>query len=217
MLLSQARTRVRTLADDTESVRWTDDEIDDVLGSALEEIIINAVSSGINLFEVTETFTVNGDGYVSLSSENPIKIIDVQQVAGNSRFKISPSRRKFMSSTVPGLAGITLEVTYVPRPVFPATALDAFVYGSNFSSSSKVIDNLICVVAASDLKITEGELNDGLERRKQELYLSLANTCLIPGSYVQPFSSSFSNRRGGGYKWIFQDGFKLVLITDRGA
>jgi hypothetical protein len=73
----------------------------------------------------------------------------------------------------------TLSITYVPSPVYPASSGANFVWGSSAVSAPE-LDKCMVVMAASELKIKEGEMNAGIEKRKEELRAAVLSRCDIP-------------------------------------
>jgi len=73
----------------------------------------------------------------------------------------------------------------------------------------------VCCVAASALKIKEGEQNAGLEARKAELWQSMLNIAGNPSSYVLPFTA-FPNPFKSLFRWVLV-GNQLQLFVDQGA
>jgi hypothetical protein len=213
LTLTQARTRIRNILDDADDVKWSDDEIDSSLAVALEQALEEAVAAGVSGFEITESFALNSDGYVSLLTQNPLKITNVAMLMGSTRMFVAPSRRRSMLSTATGTSG-TLEITYIPKPTFPASDSDVFTYGSTFPNSN-TLDQYICFLAASELKIKEGEINPGLEQRKAELSLAVRNTCSNPSTYIMPYSNTYPSYQNRSYfTWILENGYRLRLTCE---
>jgi len=165
MLLSAARTRVRTFADDRNSELFADSDLDASLASAQYEALLWAVNAGATLFMIEATITTNGSGVADLSSLAPLKIHNVALSSSSFRQTLNPIAPHDISGPYSGTQ--TLVINYTPRPVFPSSPASAFVWGSSIVSCPP-LDLYMCCLAASELKILDNEVLKGLEIRKAE-------------------------------------------------
>lgn len=186
MLLSEARTRIRTLVDDLEEERWTNTQVDAALLSAQYEAILWAVRNGADIFRIESTITTSSAGVGDLASIKPLKVLAVQLVSGSDRVILKPLAAGQATSFYSAVQ--TLQVSHVPRPTFPAGPTAPFVWGSS-AVSCPPVDSFMCLLAASELQITEGAQMPGLEARKAELKAALVTLVGIPTFTVQPLRS----------------------------
>ena len=171
MLLSEARTQAYNLVDDAGRIRFDSDgafvEVDAALSAAQLEVwsVVSAVAPQNYATEATITST--SLGVVSLTTQNPIRILGLAYSANGSRFSVLPAR--FTQSPSNVSAGYTLSLLYVPRVTYPSAAGNAFVWGASAIAPTAVLDRLMVYIAASELLIKDGEVNKALENRKIEL------------------------------------------------
>lgn len=166
MLLSAARTRVRTLVDDRNSDLFDDSTLDTALASAQYEAQLWAVNAGSALLMLEASVTTNSNGVADLSSLAPMKIHNVALSTGGAyRQTLNPIALHDISG--PYVGAQTLVVSYTPRPTFPASSSSPFVWGSS-TLSIPPLDLYMCCLAASELKILDNEVLKGLELRKAE-------------------------------------------------
>ena len=177
MLLSEARTRVANVLDDAPNTRWTVSEIDTALLTGQTEVMQLAVGSGSNLFRTTTNVSSSAAGLVDLTAIKPLRIVDLAQTVGTARYPVLPASIGDIVQTRAGPDAFQL--VYVPRPSFPTAPGNAFVW-----STSQVVlpqmDALMCFIAASELKVKEGEVNAGIEVRKQELRNTVMSEINVP-------------------------------------
>lgn len=213
MLLSEAETRVQRFMDDGAAYLATIAEIDTALRVAQEEVYQLIVGSGNALFEQEASISSNGSGVVDLTTIKPLEIIDVlQSLAPNApRLTVLPARSgdgfQFASSTV------NLVIRYTARASFPASSSSPFVWGTSNVTATNIFDQLMCAIAASELKIREGETNTPLERRKAELRAAAMASLDIPGWRPMVLSSGYPRRDLSYFHYIMTapDVMQLVI------
>lgn len=182
MLLSEAITRIRTLTDDADAVRWADSEITTALTAAQYEALLWALAHGANIFSLEAALSSSTTGSVSLTGIAPMKVCGVMQLMGSTRVRVRESQALDICTPVTTVQ--SLIVSYVPRPTFPASPAVAFTWGNG--APCPPLDSYLCVLAASELKVTEGEELPGLVHRKDELKAALQRLLNIPGFTVMP-------------------------------
>ena len=210
MLLSEARTRVAALCDD-DGTRFSESEIDDALLTAQKEVWQLAVNSGSRIFEQQTTITTNSSGVGDLTGIKPIKIVSISEFLSGVRYLVNPQRH----DQAPANATIstTLAIVYIPRTTFPANASTAFTWGHANITDTSLFDKLMCVIAVSDLKIKDAEVNPALESRKAELRTALVESISIPGFSVIPMDQFTAERDLSSYEYVMTapDTLQLVL------
>lgn len=200
MLLSEGRSRVRRFTDSVNDPRFSDADIDDALKTAQLEAWQFAVAQGTRIFQLEASVTTSGQGVADLTTIKPIDIINVSLFSGSTRLVVSPCRHDEAPTFV--TSALTLKIVYVPRVSFPAGPSSAFVWGTAAITSTDTMDSLMCAIAASELKVTEAEVNAGLEARKNELKVSVASQLSIPGWSVRPLDSFTVGDRDAGMSWL---------------
>jgi hypothetical protein len=203
--LSAARTRVARLVDDEAAAVYTTAEIDDALTTAQAEVMRLAVSSGSNVFTAEAAVTTTSAGTADLSSLRPLQIEHVALSAGGARYTIRPAR--YVDAPANHLATEQLLVAYVASPIFPASEGALFVWGA---ADYPLLDQLMCVLAASELKVKEGEQLAGLEKRKEELVGQVASTLHMPGWAVAPLA--WARRRPAHLRYLMTGPETLQLV-----
>lgn len=173
MLLSAARTAAYALADDDAAVRFTSTEVDDALSSAQQEVWARAVNAAPRTFEVEASVSSSSLGVVTLTSLKPARVVTLMDLIGPDRYQVKPTRLSMGVASYE--AARTLKVLYVPRVTLPAAAGDPFVWGTSAITETGLFDRLMVAIAASDLLVKEGAINNALERRKDELRAALDN------------------------------------------
>lgn len=177
MLLSEARTRVANILDDAPAARWSTSEIDTALTSAQAEVMQLAVGSGSNLFRTTTSVSSGATGLVDLTAIRPLRIIDLAQTVGTARYPVLPASIGDIVQTRTGPD--QFQLVYVPRPSFPSAAGNPFIWSTSQVNLPQM-DSLLCFIAASELKVKEGEVNVGIESRKQELRNTVMSEINVP-------------------------------------
>lgn len=215
MLLSEARARVLRLVDDDSSKYNVDGlftDIDDALKTAQIETWQTAVASGNSIFVIEAPLTTGATGIGDLTTIKPMKLVNVALKNGTQRLTVPPAR--FDEAPTNAGAGLILAIAYVPRVAFPSASGNPFVWASaNIADLSPLLDKLMCVIAASELKIIENEDNNGMERRKTELRLAVSEMLSIPSWSVLPLDGFSAERRGSGFAYVMPapDTLQLVL------
>lgn len=211
--LTQARTRVRFLIDDADANPLvTDAEIDVALATAQEEVWERVVGAGVNVYTTSAFISSDATGLVSLTSLKPLRVSHVALRNGTAFRNVKPARGGDYSGTVASVQ--TLRVLYVPRAAFPTLVGDPFVW-STAAVSAPTLDQLMCVVAASDVWVKTGEAPlKSLEMRKAELNASVESKINIPSWSVVPLraSSQFPDDRGAGFLWTMTGPDTMQLV-----
>lgn len=182
MLLVDAIARIRTLIDDTDAERWSDAEVTTALTAAQYEALLWALAHGANIFSLEASLSSSTTGSVNLTTLAPMKVCGVMQLMGSTRVRVRESQSLDIGTPLTTVQ--SLVISYVPRPTFPASGASAFVWGNG--APCPPLDSYLCVLAASELKVTEGDELPGLERRKDELKAALQRLLNIPGFTVMP-------------------------------
>lgn len=186
MLLSAARTRVLALVDDAEGVKFVGTtEVDDALSTAQEEVYELIVGTGSGLFTQEASVSSSSAGLVDLTTLRPLKIVSLSQVTGGARLAIFPSQYEPLQNYA---AIETLKIVYAPRPTFPASAGTAFAWGHTNVTAVKRFESLMCMLAASELKVKEGERNGPLTDRIATLRQSVEDSVTPSGWAVIPLA-----------------------------
>lgn len=214
MILTESRTRTRQYLDDEDATnaRWSDTELDDKLKAA-QNIAWRLVADRCNLWTSETTVNTTSAGVADLSTIKPIRIVSVGiSYAGISRWRVPPAR------VVDGLTNVpvvqTLRIAYVPRPLFPTAPGNAFVWGAGAGAAfdTDLLDAHICQLAASMLKVKDGEVNQGLEAAKQETRQHILDIASIPRFTAMPLDAA-TRRRLAPYYWILTAPDTLQLVA----
>jgi len=200
--LTNARARVLyILGDDVGGDLYNQDGtfagIDASLVTAQLEVAQLAASCS-NLFVLEGTATTTVAGVADLTSLGVLELISVSQGDGTaaslSRFDIpavSPSAPRVYNVPV----SIPLIVRYKALPSFPSNGGAVFVWGAASLTATAMLDQLLVLKAASELKARENEENKVVERRIVQL------TDAIKATMSQPSSTTLPQDMGGtGYR-----------------
>ncbi len=183
MSLTQARARVRFIIDDpSPGVIASDADIDDALTTAQQEVY-GIITASSNLVQTTGLVSTANDGTASLTALAPKKVCGVAIVQGLMRVQVPPLRAAQMQYRYTAVE--SLELVYVPRVTFPSAPGNNFVWGSA-ALDIPVADKLMCMVAASEIKIVDAEVLDGIENRKMELQTAINALINVPSWSVLP-------------------------------
>lgn len=212
LTLAAARKRLLKLADDVDGARFNVDaediatiasiaELDEALAVGQEEAWALAVSANRTLFMQEASVSSSSTGVVDLTTLKPMMPIDaLNQVDGQMRLKITPMQLLQAPINVDGVK--TLKVVYVARVTFPIAAATAFAWGHANVTLVKQIERLMLNIAAAELLITEGAPNPVLEKRRDELKLSLVSFLEGSGWSVIPFDDLAASTRESGYGFV---------------
>lgn len=215
MLLNVGRARVLKMVDDEDGDRFDEAgdsaEVDAALATGQQEVAQLAFNTGSNIFAQETTVTTSSAGVANLTSIKPHRIDYVSISVGGERLNVSPVRFDEAPANASGVQ--TLGIVYVARPTFPATPSDPFVWGHANVTSTAILDQLMCVIAACDLLITEGEVNRVLEQRKEELKAAVLSTFSVPGWSVTPIDSFTVGGRDSGLGYIMTAPDTLQLVV----
>lgn len=199
MTVTQAIARVRRYLDDdntSANARWSDANIIDSINQAGSQIMTEAAGLGLDQFKLTSIFTPSNN--VITVTPSFTKICDVAVLSGNSRLRVMPGTPKgtvFMSN---GLDGRQIEITFIP--VYTAAALvgDNITYGTGLTFNNNIIDTYLCLLAAKDCKVIEGDVNQQLEAQLGAIKNSFRSLCINPTTSVQ---HAYGKLYRTGYSW----------------
>lgn len=168
MILTEALRRTRKLLDDVDVKKYDDtDDITPALQTAQGEAWTYALSgSGKKYFKLTAAVNSSNLGVVDLSALKPRKIIAVSYIQASGRLFVMPARMEEGPIDYTG-AVTPLSIVYFPDVAFPAAGANPFVWASATAMPSLVaqLDQLVCLLAAAELKPVEGEKTAGLAER----------------------------------------------------
>jgi hypothetical protein len=135
----------------------------------------------------------------------------VQVVDGDYRRDVRPARACDVRAHEARIE--SLAISHVPSPVFPALAASAFVFGSGVVDVPE-LEALMCAIAASELKMLEGQENKGLERRKAELEHRVRNMQDVPAWSAMAASGAdgIGAWNTSGYSWAILQPHTLQLV-----
>lgn len=215
MTLAQMRSRIRKAVDDVARKRWDADgnntDVDGAIAIAAVEALNVAVNAGSTRFRVTETFSSTSNGVVDLASVRPLRIHAVRVASGAAPHQgfdeILPLGQSGFTSLHPFVE--TLSITYTPAPVVDEMVSDSVVWGADVDAPE--LDALTCMLAASSMKVDEGEENPALERRKAELMRAVQT---MPDVMTWTVSPGASGRWGypRSFFWVLSGASTLQLV-----
>jgi hypothetical protein len=171
--------------------------VDASLSTAQLEVAQLAASCS-NLFVLEGAATTTTAGVADLTSLGILELISVAQGDGTaaslSRFDI-PAVSPFAPRVYNTPVSIPLIVRYKALPTFPANGAALFVWGSASTTATALLDQLLVLKAASELKARENETNAVVERRIAQLTDAIKATMSQPSSTTLPQDMS-----GTGYR-----------------
>lgn len=210
MLLSEARTEVRGYLDavgDTD--RWSDAEVDFKLRAA-QAIVWRKVGDGTNLWtQETTALSTNASGVCDLTTLKKLRLVSVAITQGGiSRWVVKPSR--LADGMTNANQQLSLRIAYVTRATFPSAGGNPFVWGA--SVDTDVLDQAMCAIAGSFLKVKEGETNRGLEVAKAELDDLVKSISSVPRWSTHPLDAAARWQRSPySYVMTAEDTLQLVI------
>lgn len=217
MTLTEMRTLVRKLVDDVAQKRWDADgantDVDEALGIAIPEAMSIAINAGSTRFRVTGVFSSTSSGGIDLATARPLKIHTVRLSSGASPNQvldvIPPAGQAAYTGLHPYVE--TLSITYTPSPTVPTSGASTVTWGGG--GDTPELDRLACFIAASHMKVIEGEENPVLERRKAELARAVA-TLPDSQSWVQVPSNGNVRRLWAArpFYWLLSGGNTMQLV-----
>lgn len=212
MLLSAARLRVLKLVDDAAADVYDTSEVADALLSGQVETWRIAQGAGPNIFNTTTTFTSSAAGVVDLTSVKPARILNVSSLLNGARMNVRAFRIEEAPSNY--ATSVALSILHVPDAVFPAAEPSAFVWGNSgiATSTEALLNSLMILIAALELKPKEAELLAGLQARKDEKEELVASLTSVPGWAVHPMDISGGLGRIASYGYIMTAPHTLQLV-----
>jgi hypothetical protein len=200
--LAQARTRVRFLVDDLSGTVADDTQTDAALASAQQEAFHLAVNYNPNMFSQDLAWSSNSSGVITFSTAMPpyipMRIVSVAVLDGTRRYIVPPSRTndvsEFASVTETG------RMTYVPSVSFPSGSGVQFYWGDS-TINIPPLDEYMCALAATQIKINDGELNTALESRLNRLQRTVEKF-VNPSSITAMPMDDTGNARRSKYVWV---------------
>lgn len=186
LTVTQAIARVRRYLDDYNAAadaRWTDAQIEDSIKVAGQQIMTEAAGLGLDMFKLTST--TSSSGGVATLSPAINKIFDVSCISGAARLRVMPGQPKSTVFVSNGLDGRQLEVTYIPAYVHPATVSDPITFSTGLTFSNDAVDSYLCLLAARDCKVVEGDVNQQLENQLMQLKTNFRSLSNNPSWSVQ--------------------------------
>ena len=199
MTMTQAIARVRRYLDDDFSgtnARWSDQNIIDSINGAGSQIMTEAAGLGLDIFKLTTNF-VPVNNTLTLTP-GFTKICDVSVIAGNSRLRVMPGTPKGTVFVSNGMDGRTMEITYIPVYAAPALVGDNIVYGTGLTFNNNIVDTYLCLLAARDCKVIEGDANMQLENQLNNLKQAFRSIANNPSTSVM---HAYGKIYRTGYSW----------------
>lgn len=185
MLLSEARTLVRTLLDDLEEERWSDAQIDQSLRLGHYQAASLASRYAPDVCREELSASTNASGALDLSGTPFFRILSVSVSSGSDRLVcrgVSAAQATSLYRSVTPLV-----IGMVAQPDFPAGPTAPFAWGGGAQSTA--MDHFVAAYAAGQLQITEGTDSQGLARLKAELTDTLKALQGAPGFSCYPIRS----------------------------
>lgn len=198
LTMTAAIGRVRRYLDDDftgTNARWSDQNIIDSLNGAGSQIMTEAAGLGLDIFKLTSIVTpVNNLVTVSPAFT---KVTDMSVISGNARMRVMPGNPKSTVFVSNGLDGRQIEITYIPVYAAPALVGDNIVYGTGLTFNNNIVDTYLCLLAARDCKVIEGDANMQLENQLNNLkqsFRSIANnpSIMVMHAYGKTYRTGYS-------------------------
>ena len=208
--LTVARTRVKKYLDDVDGLVADSDTVTDAaLEVAQHAVYLQATAWAPQRFQIEGNVTTNGSGVGDLSSLDPVRVLAVNHYSGNSRQPIPAG--SFTDGPTNVLAAYTLKILYIPKLTFPATGGDAFVWGQS-ALDIPLLDDLMCLHAASHLTLLKDAHNRQLERRLEVIENKAKNVLNFSTWKVMPLRGRSGD---SGLVYLMTDPVSLQLAVMR--
>lgn len=160
--LTEARALVATYLDDEEAVVAATADIDSALEVSFHAVYLQAQAWATQKFSKEASVTTSAAGAADLSSIDPVRIVAVNQWNGAARSPIPPMALSDGPTNVLGVR--TLKLVYIPALTFPASGAATFDWG-HASLDLPLLDDLLCLHAASHMSLLQDQQNQQLEQR----------------------------------------------------
>jgi len=227
MLVSEARTRVSSLLDDEDQVRWTsgtgsdtllaaEKDVDVAIIVATEECVAEYVASGGERLDTIFEVTTDSDGLISLSasSKTPLVIKTVSVKSGSRSYPIRSTRRNDVQNSG---GAETLKVCAVLKPALSGTAAASVL---NYAPDSLLVwdtmDAWICATAAKHLLPKDAEANAQLDARIGMLRSAAIREVESPAVILFPSKqNTFDNFYQHQYRWSYISHDDSVSLADK--
>lgn len=187
--------------DQVDGTRWSLEEVDDALATALQEIVVAYVEKGGDLLDQEVTLSTT-NGTLDFSSYNPLSIKSVMIKTGDTYSLIQPvsnSESYQLDNT-----SRQLKICYIAQPTFPDGYSEEVVYGVSNITNSATFDKLMVFKAASQLLIKDGEVNVALERHIEKLEKSMVKSSRIPALVNLNVGQSYLPYYPYRYAWAYK-------------
>ena len=208
---AQARSRVQLRLDDQDGVLATNDEINDALGIAQEEVWHMIVEAGGNLAAKEQAISAtNGAADLSSLTGGVLRLINVAEKNGvNGKLTILPARPSDGMTNYPTYS-VDMYVTYIPQVTAVTDDVTDYQWGDT-AVPARVLNELMVLKAVQTLKITENEINGALERRAADLERIALRQINIPSVYAMPLIGR-STRTKSRLRYVMTSPYTLQLV-----
>ena len=225
MKVSEARTRVSSLLDDEDQVRWaagtgnlgaTEKDVDVAIIVATEECISEYVASGGERLDTIFEVTTDSDGLISLSasSKTPLVIKTVSVKSGSKSYPIRATRRNDVQNSA---GAETLRICAVLKPTLSSTpAASTLNYAPSDHLVWDTMDAWICATAAKHLLPKDAEANAQLDARIGMLRSAAIREVESPAVILFPSKqNTFDNFYQHQYRWSYISHDDSVSLADK--
>lgn len=214
--LAEGLVRVRKLVDDVKVKKYDDTlDITPALMTGQGEAWTCALgSSGKKYFKLTVAKSSSGAGVVDLSNEKPRKIIAVSHIQSGGRLFVMPARMEEGPIDYTG-AATPLSIVYLPDVTFPTAPGNPFVWAAAAAMPSLVaqLDQLMCLLAAAELKPIENEKTAGLAERIEAKKLAIEDAFPSTSWSSIPLDELAASRRNrAAFRYIETGPHALQLV-----
>jgi hypothetical protein len=220
MKLSEFRSSVQNMLDDTTAARWSvgsttfdrTKEVDYAIELALDKCLSRYASMGGGLLDEEVETTTDASGVLDMSTYRPAHITAVMLKIGNTYYPISSQRPRDYENATTGAK--TIRVRYVRTFDLDSTAAtDVIAYGAtgvDFPS----FDHWIVATAADYLTTKTAEPNQLITREKMELEKVCTERGPIPATYtIGRFDRQLVDWYRKRYAYIYRP--NNLVITQR--
>ena len=204
--LTEARALVSTYLDDEDADFAATADIDNALEVAQNAVYMQAQASASQRFSKEISVSTDANGAADLASYDPIRILAVNQWSTTTRFAIPPMSVSDGPTNVLGVR--SLKVLYVPPLTFPSAAGNAFVWGQS-SLDLPLLDDLMCLHAASHLNLIYDVENKQLERRIKVLEDKAQHILNFSPWRVMPLRNRSAD---SGFGYVMTDPVTLQIV-----
>ena len=189
--------------------RYTDANINLHLKMAAQQAVTVFTSEGLGQHLMT---TVNAASNALGTITVPLaeKIVNVYYFnQSNLRIRVKPGQRGAGGLSTPGVLSTNYQIDYIAKSTYPTDDVTEVTWAQS-TYSNPLLDQYVCMLAAANLGVVSGELNNSLHTRMDQLKTDLLSTPLSPNISVMRYGQGPYQQAQNSY-WHFKSPTEIAI------